>query len=102
MVNKIIWTETALNLLKEIYEYYLSVVGYKRSQRLINKILDRTDILKTHPKIGQKENLLEDRKFEYRYLTEGNYKIIYWIDEESIKIATVFDSRRNPEKIKLV
>jgi hypothetical protein len=28
------------------------------------------------------------------------YKIIYWIEDKYIKIATVFDIRQNPEKIK--
>ena len=28
------------------------------------------------------------------------YKIIYWIEDNYIKIATVFDSRQNPEKMK--
>jgi hypothetical protein len=33
-------------------------------------------------------------------LIEGNYKIIYWIDNQNIKIAAVFDCRQNPAKMK--
>jgi len=56
--------------------------------------------LQESPQIGRKEELLVDRKFEYRFLVVENYKIIYWIEDNYIKIATVFDCRQNPEKIK--
>jgi toxin ParE1/3/4 len=46
------------------------------------------------------ELLLSKRQFEYRYLVEGNYKIIYWIETDFIKIAAVFDRRQNEKKIK--
>ena len=49
--------------------------------------------------MGPIEELLRHRKNEYRYIVDGNYKIIYWIDEHFIKIASVFDSRQNPEKL---
>lgn len=34
------------------------------------------------------------------YLVSGNYKIIYLIDENLITIATIFDCRQNPVKLK--
>ena len=67
---------------------------------IAQQIIERTIQLEKKPNSGQKEPLLTDRKFEYRYLVEGNYKIIYWIEDNYIKIATVFDCRQNPEKIK--
>jgi hypothetical protein len=33
--------------------------------------------LENNPDSGPKEPLLYNRNFEYRYLAEGNYKIIY-------------------------
>ncbi|MCD4833189.1 MAG: hypothetical protein K8R31_05275 [Bacteroidales bacterium] len=36
------------------------------------------------------------------FLVVGNYKIIYWIEDNYIKIATIFDCRQNPEKFKKV
>jgi toxin ParE1/3/4 len=44
--------------------------------------------------------MLSERKFEYRYLVQGNYKIIYRIEGNYIRIAVVFDTRQNPEKLK--
>jgi hypothetical protein len=39
---------------------------------------------------------------DFRYLVESNYKIIYWKEDEIITIASVFDCRQNPEKIKKI
>ncbi|CAN5830355.1 hypothetical protein BH24BAC1_BH24BAC1_37840 [soil metagenome] len=69
------------------------------ARQLTKKLVQRTKNLGKHPRKGAKEELLADRKKEYRYLLEGNYKIIYWIDENAILIAAVFDCRQNPDKI---
>lgn len=39
----------------------------------------------------------------YRYLVEGNYKIVYKVynEEKEILISTVFDTRQNPTKLKV-
>jgi toxin ParE1/3/4 len=49
---------------------------------------------------GAKEELLAEYPEEFRYLVEGNYKIIYWKEHEVITISSVFDCRQNPDKIK--
>jgi len=49
---------------------------------------------------GPKEELLNDYPEEFRYLVESNYKIIYWKKENLITIASVFDCRQNPGKIR--
>jgi plasmid stabilization system protein ParE len=97
---KVFWTETARNQLEEINNYYRFKASIKVAQKLINQILDKALILKTQPQAGQVELLLKHRKYEYRYLIQGNYKIIYWIEDNYIKIASVFDCRQNPNKIK--
>jgi len=50
--------------------------------------------------VGQQEELLSDYPEDFRYLIESNYKIIYWEKENLITIASVFDCRQNPRKIK--
>jgi plasmid stabilization system protein ParE len=49
--------------------------------------------------MGKREELLLDHPKDFRFLVEGNYKILYWISEDEIIIASVFDCRQNPEKI---
>ncbi|HLG34892.1 MAG TPA: type II toxin-antitoxin system RelE/ParE family toxin [Bacteroidia bacterium] len=70
---------------------------------IINKIIDRTETLKKgFTKSGQTEPLLRNKKYEYRYLVDGNYKIIYFENEGVIIISAVFDTRQNPGKLKKI
>ena len=82
----------------------MNTIKYKASVRVAKKLVKllvkSTLKLQKSPQIGRKEDLLSDRKFEYRFLVVGNYKIIYWFEDNYIKIAAVFDCRQNPEKIK--
>ena len=98
---KIAWSEFAETQLDEIYDYYLKKAGEKTASNLIVSIIRHADYLCENPKAGQLEELLKDRKTEYRYIVYKNYKIIYSIDEQLqfIKIADVFDTRQNPLKI---
>jgi toxin ParE1/3/4 len=98
---RILWSDFAINQLKDIFEYYLTKVSRNISQRLIQKIIDATIILENNPKAGRKEDLLEIRPQDFRFIIVNNYKIIYWIDYEFgiINISMVFDTRQNPKNI---
>jgi len=100
MEVKVLWTETALNQLEDIFEYYKSKVSVKTAKMVVKKLVQKTILLQKSPNIGRIEELLEDRKYEYRFIVEGNYKIIYWFADNLVNIAAVFDTRQNPEKIK--
>lgn len=101
MKLKIIWSDYAESQLDKIFEYYLENASYKVARKIIEKIINEPDKLLFDPEICQKEELLKDRIEEYRYLICDNYKIIYSVDQKQplIKIANVFDTRQNPEKI---
>lgn len=99
---KIFWTETAINQLKDIFDYYNENASIKIARKVTKKIIERTIQLEKNPNSRQTEPLLKKRKSNYRYLVEGNYKIIYWIEKNFIKIATVFDCRQNPEKMEKI
>lgn len=96
---KIQWTQFAETKLQEIFDYYKRVASIQIAHKIKTKIFKRTRILKNHPRAGPVEELLLNEEEEYRYLVEGNYKIIYWIDEDIVKIATVFNCRQNPKKL---
>ncbi len=97
----VFWTRFAENKLDDIYNYYGSTASPKVAQNIVNELIDRTLDLETHPEMGPKERLLENRLQEFRYLIEGNYKIIYYINHnlQRIEIFNVFDTRQDPEKI---
>lgn len=98
----IFWSKIAEEKLLLIFEYYKKKASSKIAQKVINKILIKTEILLQRPKAGAIEPLLLDRTQEFRYLVCNNYKILYYINSISrrIIIANVFDTRQNPIKIK--
>lgn len=98
---KILWTDFAINQLKDIFDYHLIKASPIVAQRLVQKIIDATIILENNPKSGRKEDLLLTRPQEFRFVIVKDYKIIYWIDYEFniINIATIFNTRQNPKKI---
>ena len=99
---KIYWTDFAKNELRKIFSYYRENASLKVALNLVLGIERETIILKSHPEIGQEEELLKNRKQEFRYLIFRNYKIIYRLNKEKnhIEILDVFDTRQNPVKIK--
>lgn len=102
MAFKVIWSEFAETQLDEIYKYYKTNAGKSIAKKLLKGIINAPDKLIISPQIGQKEELLQRRDEEYRYLIFKNYKLIYSINYKNgfIKIADVFDTRQNPKKMK--
>ena len=98
---KILWTDFAINQLKDIFDYHLIKASSSIAQKLIQRIIDATIILENNPKSGRKEDLLNTRTQEFRFIIVKNYKFIYWIDYEFsiINISMVTDTRQNPTKI---
>ena len=102
MELRVFWTDTARFQLEDIFNYYKDKASIKIARKLVTQIINRTIQLENNPNSGSKEPLLCARKFEYRYLVEGNYKIIYWKEDYFINIATIFDCRQNPEKLDII
>ncbi len=102
MKYEIIWSAFAESQLDQIYEYYDKEVSSKVAKNLVKGIINEPKKLLKAIFIGQKEELLKERKIQYRFLVFKNYKLIYSVDEQNgfIKIADVFDTRQNPPKIK--
>ncbi|QTD38116.1 type II toxin-antitoxin system RelE/ParE family toxin [Polaribacter batillariae] len=98
----IFWTEFSEKELENIFKYYKKKASVTVAKKIVNAIYEETLKLKQQPKIGQTEELLKQRKQEFRYLVYKNYKVIYWINESEnrVEINDVFDTRQNPPKIK--
>ncbi|OQX80450.1 MAG: hypothetical protein B6D61_02015 [Bacteroidetes bacterium 4484_249] len=93
----IIWTYFARDELFQIYEYYRDNVSAKVARNIIKSLEKRIDILHSFPYSGQIEETLKVLNENHRYLVEGNYKIIYKVDQNIIYITDVFDTRRDPQ-----
>lgn len=99
---EIIWSNFADNELDKIFTYYSEAAGVSIAKNLLQNIIAEPNKLLANPKLGQCEELLLHRSTEYRYLLYKQFKLIYSVDfkRKWIKIADVFDSRQNPQKMK--
>lgn len=89
---KIVWTETALEDLRNIHDY-ISKDSILYANRLGNKFLRKIEILHTFPKVGR--IVSEFEKENIRELIEGNYRIVYYISSRnSISILRIHHSSR--------
>jgi len=99
---QVIWSDEALHDMETIYDF-LTEKSQPAAQRIIENILSRTKQLESFPESGAIQEIAKPSVKEYRYLVEGNYKVIYSYQSEiqTAHIATIFDTRYNPEKMKV-
>lgn len=102
MEVKILWSDSALAQLEDIFDYHKTKASITIARKLVKSIIQKALILEATPLLGAKESLLSDRSYEYRFLIEKNYKIIYRFNDNLIRIITVFDCRQNPSKIEVL
>ncbi|MFA6401441.1 MAG: type II toxin-antitoxin system RelE/ParE family toxin [Salinivirgaceae bacterium] len=102
MEIKIEWSELSTKQLNDIYEYYSLKASPRIAKKIINKIVGKVEVLYKNPLSGPKEELLSEMPENFRFLVESNYKIIYWQENEIITIASIFDCRQNPVKMKKI
>ena len=99
MEVKVLWTDTSLVLLQEIFDYYSFNASISVASQIVKRIVKKSIILESNPFIGVKEQLLADRLFEYRFLVVTKYKVIYRFNDDIVRIVAVFDCRQNPKKV---
>ena len=99
---KLLWYSGAVADLDEIYDYYVNL-NPRAAAMLYNSILDDAEILRANPRAARKEPLLEDLAEEYRSLVvaQGRYKLVYYIESDSVYIVQVFACRQNPYRLKI-
>ncbi len=97
---KVYWSDFALISLETIYKYYKENVSIGIAKNILQNILSCTSQLEKFPLSGTIEELLIELNENYRYIIRGNYKIIYKIQNNTIYITDIIDSRQNPEGIR--
>ncbi|HET8886045.1 MAG TPA: type II toxin-antitoxin system RelE/ParE family toxin [Salinimicrobium sp.] len=96
---EIIWSDFAIQNLKEIFDYYKSKASNRVANKIRKQILQSSKQLINNPELGPIEFNLENLKLDHRFLLSGNYKIIYRIEKDRIFINDIFDVRQNPDKM---
>lgn len=102
MEMTVLWSDSAISDLQTIYDYYLTTANATVAVKMVDLLVDKSQLLADNPRIGQEEELLKHRKIEIRYLVERQYKIVYLIEGQVVLIATVFDCRQDTKKLKKI
>ena len=97
---KIIWTQKAYSQLERAIKYIKKEQGHSYAEIVLNKTIEKTRLLEKNPLIGQVEPLLKHKKSEYRYLVVWSYKVIYRVEKDKIVISRVFNTSRNPHRLR--
>jgi toxin ParE1/3/4 len=97
---RLFYTEQAIQSLQECLDFLAMEVSHEKCLQIRDKILAKAEKLRTKPRMGQKEEYLEHLSQSHRRVIEGNYKIVYRIEEEVIYVTDIFDTRQDPSKIK--
>jgi plasmid stabilization system protein ParE len=93
--RKIVWSSKAKYGLFKILEYFYVRNGSKTySIKLNTKIRKAVRLLSNHPNLG-----LQSDVENVRTLIEGDYAIFYQVDDETIRITTIWDCRQNPDNL---
>ena len=98
---RIDWTLDAENDLIDISDYVQNKISSIRATKLIDKIINKVELLEKFPQMGSIENNSAVERFKVRYLIEDKYKILYRIDASKgiIEILSVFHTQQDPSKM---
>ena len=90
-MGKIIWTESALEDLKEI-KSFIAHDSKQFANYFIDRLFHAAEILEKFPKIGKQIKSIYD--FDYRMIIYKKYRIIYKEIEENVRIIRVLQASR--------
>lgn len=96
---QIIWHKEAEDAWYDLGAY-CSTFGRKSLGRFIENIQMWVNALAQNPNMGQKEHLLDNRTKPYRSIVvHKNCKIIYYVEGDTLHIADLWDTRREPRTL---
>ena len=97
----ITWWKGAKDDLDAIYDYYAEL-NQHAAVRIYNEILTAADRLLVFPEANPIEPMIKNEKYRFRscVVVHGLYKIIYFVNKDTIVISHIWDYRRNPNKIR--
>jgi len=95
------WSAVAEVRLKGIFDYYLDAAGDKVAMKIAVEIRNAVDSLGTMPLMAPVENDLTDREVVFRSLViNRRYKVIYFVEDESVIVVDIWDCHQNPVMLK--
>lgn len=93
MVRRIIWSQKALEDLREIHEY-IAKDSKRYAEAQVKRIQDTAERLRRFPKIGQV--VPEFPEEGWRELLSGSFRVIYRYDstDDEIRVLAIVHQRR--------
>lgn len=98
---KVVYTGQAIISLDELIEFLLTKFDPNKVNEIELKILSECEKLSRNPLKGSIEPLLQNLGIGHRRIIVGHTKAIYRIKNKTIFITDFFDSRQDPQKMKI-
>jgi toxin ParE1/3/4 len=89
---KILWSEQALKRLEEIHQFVAERASIETANKLIDNLIKRAETLANFPYMGRV--VPEFHSDDLREIIEGNYRIVYIFQKNTLIILTVFEGHR--------
>lgn len=93
MAYEIHWLRRASNELDAIHQFYCEFASKQVAKRRVGEIIHDVELLQNMPYLGR-----EDEDFthirSYRYLVVLSYKVYYFIEDNDVYIASIWDCRQ--------
>lgn len=100
MAMRIIWTEQANRAIEFIFTCSQNLYGHTLLRKLRKDIQKYEGLLSTNPMMGALETEIPDIDIEFRHIVMTRpFKMIYFIMDDTIYIADIWDTRQNPEHL---
>jgi plasmid stabilization system protein ParE len=91
------FTKNAIEDLEKIYSF-LEQKNENAAVYIHNNILDEIERLKNFPQMAAIEPILLDNTKVFRSLVvKKTHKVIYFIENETVNIVSIWDCRQNPD-----
>lgn len=99
-MTRVIWSARAQKDISNIADY-LSNKSIEAAENVIANILNCERYFLDDVFFSGQIQPTKSRRNDYHYLIEGHYKIIYYRKLKNVFIVKVFDTRQDPNKLKL-
>ena len=93
MAFELYWLKRASNELDTIHQYYSEFASEQVAKRRIGKIIHSVDLLQTMPYLRRKDEEFTHIR-SYRYLVVLTYKVYYFVEDDGVYIASIWDCRQ--------
>jgi len=96
---KIVVSKLAQTDLQNIVSYISDIDGITQAKYVERGILSEMKRLEHFPTAYPKDEFASKNNKEIRFIVKWRYKILFFIDENTVQIAGIFHTAQNPNKL---